>query len=365
MEGDTLADSGSNDGEPGISVEMIKWIPTMVAMAMATMAVTMWNKAKRIKEENERKNENYDDVYNYLRTQTEPKETKARTKVEEVEGCCQGKEANGNGGGGGCKETQKNGIKILYGTQMGNAETFANKLKAMAEAAGVHVSDVTNVKDCEAEETLANASATVALIISTYVDGEAPPDAKWFCTWLKEAANDFRYQHSMLKGLKFAVFGLGHSDYKDHYCLAARDADKHLVALSAKRIHVLGLGDEAQVKTKAGSWEADFEVWCNALIKKVKGDDKEGGCCEDVEDDEGLEEDEDDSSDEAEVSDDGEEENGGLVDLEDLGKIKEMKISAEADKKTVKSMITPNLRKSLEKQGYKLIGEIMSNFRAC
>ena len=79
------------------------------------------------------------------------------------------------------------------------------------------MTDVSNIKDCDAEETFANAdkASVLAFVISTFTDGSPPPDAVWFCTWVREAANDFRYQHSMLKNVKFCVFALGHSDYGD------------------------------------------------------------------------------------------------------------------------------------------------------
>ena len=44
-----------------------------------------------------------------------------------------------------------------------------------------------------------------------------------------------RVQHSMLKGLKYAVFGLGNSLYSDHYNAVGKQVDKFLFQLSATR----------------------------------------------------------------------------------------------------------------------------------
>jgi hypothetical protein len=54
-------------------------------------------------------------------------------------------------------------------------------------------------------------------IVPTYTEGKPPPGAAWFCKWLEEASNDFRVDKELLKGMKFAVFGLGNSQYGDHF----------------------------------------------------------------------------------------------------------------------------------------------------
>jgi hypothetical protein len=54
-------------------------------------------------------------------------------------------------------------------------------------------------------------------ILPTYTEGKPPESAAWFCKWLEEASNDFRVEKELLKGMKFAVFGLGNSQYRDHF----------------------------------------------------------------------------------------------------------------------------------------------------
>jgi tRNA wybutosine-synthesizing protein 1 len=54
-------------------------------------------------------------------------------------------------------------------------------------------------------------------ILPTHTDGKPPDSAAWFCKWLEEASNDFRVEKELLKGMKFAVFGLGNSQFKDHF----------------------------------------------------------------------------------------------------------------------------------------------------
>jgi tRNA wybutosine-synthesizing protein 1 len=54
-------------------------------------------------------------------------------------------------------------------------------------------------------------------ILPTYTDGRPPETAAWFYKWLEEASTDFRVEKELLKGMKFAVFGLGNSQYKEHF----------------------------------------------------------------------------------------------------------------------------------------------------
>lgn len=54
-------------------------------------------------------------------------------------------------------------------------------------------------------------------LVATYTDGQPTENAAWFCKWLEEASTDFRYGKSYLKGLRYAVFGLGNSVYVGHY----------------------------------------------------------------------------------------------------------------------------------------------------
>ena len=76
----------------------------------------------------------------------------------------------------------------------------------------------------------------------TYTEGTPPDTAKWFYNWLEESSTDFRVGAHFLKGLKFAVFGLGNSEYKDHFNTVGKNCDKFLFQLSAERISPLCLG---------------------------------------------------------------------------------------------------------------------------
>ena len=177
------------------------------------------------------------------------------------------------------------------------------------------------------------------LIISTYTEGAPPDTAAWFYKWLEESAKDFRVGNSFLKGLKYSVFGLGHSLYSDDFNTVGKNCDKFLHQLSGQRLMPVCLGDENVSNNKNGSIEEDFNVWKKKLLQTIL--DKEAPENDVISTDE--------SEDESEENDSGDD----LVDLEDLGKV--MK-KAKDSKSGPKEMLTSSLRQSLTKQGYKLIG---------
>ncbi|KAG2459482.1 TYW1 synthase, partial [Polypterus senegalus] len=164
------------------------------------------------------------------------------------------------------------GVKIFYGSQTGTAKTFANDLAEQVEGLGLS-SDVINLKEYDPEDSLAeeNTSQSVCVfLMATYTDGKPTENAEWFCKWLEEASADFRYGKTYLKGLRYAVFGLGNSVYIGHYNTVGKNVDKWLWMLSARRIMTRGEGDCNVVKSKNGSIEGDFAVWKAKFLKRLQ-----------------------------------------------------------------------------------------------
>ncbi|WAR02429.1 TYW1-like protein [Mya arenaria] len=255
-----------------------------------------------------------------------------------------------------------------------------------------------------ATAALSGTDTVCVFIVSTYTDGTPPESAAWFCKWLEEASTDFRMEKTLLRNMQYCVFGLGNSLYSDHYNTVGRNIDRWIHSMSGKRVTILGQGDEDVVNSRHGGIEEDFKAWRKIFWRKagpvltgrktlmsVTGKSKEGcndgekcggsckckdegGACSSDEDQEGDEplyetssEEEDDDAESG-----GEEEGvvtqnpGGVVDLEDLGKVmkkmKTAKAARRAEESTVaaggerKEMVTPQLRKALTKQGYRIIG---------
>ncbi|XP_042343251.1 S-adenosyl-L-methionine-dependent tRNA 4-demethylwyosine synthase TYW1 [Plectropomus leopardus] len=303
-------------------------------------------------------------------------------------------------------------VKIFYGSQTGTAKGFANTLSEEVKSLGIPA-EVIDMKDYDPDDQLADEctnKSVCVFLVATYTDGQPTENAEWFCKWLEEASTDFRYGKTYLRGLRYAVFGLGNSVYVGHYNTVGKNVDKWLWMLSGMRIMTRGEGDCNVVKSRNGSIQADFLAWkvkflirLQALAKGEKkscsGNCKTRGSCKNKRKDrpqEGGEEEEEEkkaapqshsseedlmesSSDEEESGLQDEKKSGSVVDVEDLGNImnsvKKAKNKEEGggDSQMVKlsklngvkkiedegerrEMITPALRAALTKQGYKLIG---------
>nr|XP_020504883.1 S-adenosyl-L-methionine-dependent tRNA 4-demethylwyosine synthase-like [Labrus bergylta] len=297
-------------------------------------------------------------------------------------------------------------VKIFYGSQTGTAKGFAKELSEEVETLGIPA-EVIDMKDYDPDDHLAEECANKSVcvfLVATYTDGRPTENAEWFCKWLEEASTDFRYGKTFLKGLRYAVFGLGDSVYSGHYNMVGKNVDKWLWMLSGVRIMTRVEGDCNVVKSRNGSIQADFLAWkikflsrLQALAKGEKkscrGNCKTGGSCKNKKKEEEQQEEEEEeeeelnrskedlmeSSSDEESGEQKEKRSGSVVDMEDLGNImssaKKAKSKAEGggdgpmvklsklngvkkvvDEEERREMITPALRDALTKQGYKLIG---------
>ncbi|KAM4741962.1 S-adenosyl-L-methionine-dependent tRNA 4-demethylwyosine synthase TYW1 [Anableps anableps] len=303
-------------------------------------------------------------------------------------------------------EVHVSGVKIFYGSQTGTAKGFATELSQEVQTLRIPA-EVVDMKDYDPDDRLADecvSKSVCVFLVATYTDGQPTENAEWFCKWLEEASTDFRYGNTFLKGLRYAVFGLGNSVYVGHYNTVGKNVDKWLWMLSAKRIMSRGEGDCNVVKSRHGSVQADFQAWKGKLLSRLRalakgekkscsGDCKSGGSCQstrrrraDAEEEKAAPQ--ENGSEVELIESSSEEEESGLadekisrsvVDVEDLGNImnnvkkaKGMKegqedgqmvklsklngVTKTEDEEERREMITPALREALTKQGYKLIG---------
>ncbi|XP_037670856.1 S-adenosyl-L-methionine-dependent tRNA 4-demethylwyosine synthase TYW1 isoform X2 [Choloepus didactylus] len=301
------------------------------------------------------------------------------------------------------KEVFVSGVKIFYGSQTGTAKGFATVLAEAVTSLDLPVT-VINLKDYDPDDHLVEevASKSVcAFLVATYTDGQPTESAEWFCKWLEEASHDFRFGKTYLKGMRYAVFGLGNSAYASNFNKVGKNVDKWLWMLGAHRVMTRGEGDCDVAKSKHGSIEADFRAWKTKFISRLqvlrKGEKKPcGGNCKkgkcksnphgpegkepesptqdglphrDTEEEEAFE-----STSEEEFGTEDHQSLNSVVDVEDLGKImdrvkkeKREKEQQEEEASLFRStgkdedserraMITPALREALTKQGYQLIG---------
>lgn len=141
---------------------------------------------------------------------------------------------------------------ILFGSQTGNSKGIATKLQAALGAVGItaNVSDMASYK-----QAALKSEHTVIIITATYGEGEPPEGAELFHKWLmgKRAPE--------LKGLNFAVLGLGDSSY-EFFNKTAQDFDTRLEALGATR-----LLERVELDV---DYKAAADAWITDIVAKLK-----------------------------------------------------------------------------------------------
>ena len=303
--------------------------------------------------------------YLHFFTTRDQKQNKSSGEGRKYTGCEGGKE-NGeccNKTSPGCidKSTGKlagagRKVSIVYGTTTGKSKLFSEQLALLLSQRGLSPQVLncsefgSNIED-RMKEISSGANPLLIVLISTYTEGSPPDSARWFYSWLSDTAGDFRVSHNYLSHLQHAVFGLGNSLYAQHFNTVARDTDSFLSQLGSTRLLSVWLGDENVANSKTGSIESDFQAWADQLAGRLERTGPAEG--------EGEQQDEEDEEDEEDEASEGSEVEDEIVDLEDLGKVMKKARSKPSERKEAgepKEMVTPLLRKTLSKQGYKIIG---------
>nr|XP_054108436.1 S-adenosyl-L-methionine-dependent tRNA 4-demethylwyosine synthase TYW1 isoform X9 [Callithrix jacchus] len=111
------------------------------------------------------------------------------------------------------------GVKIFYGSQTGTAKGFATVLAEAVVSLDLPVA-IINLKEYDPDDCLieeVTGKHVCVFLVATYTDGRPTESAEWFCSWLEDASRDFRFGKTYLKGMRYAVFGLGNSAYASHF----------------------------------------------------------------------------------------------------------------------------------------------------
>ena len=114
----------------------------------------------------------------------------------------------------------------------------------------------------------ADAPLLVVFITSTWTDGVVPETAVRWYDALLDMSNDFRVGSAALSGGKarFAVYGLGSSEYEENWCRSAKEVHGALAALGAECL--VPMGEHA-----TGCDQADiaghFDVWRRLFWRAV------------------------------------------------------------------------------------------------
>ena len=268
------------------------------------------------------------------------------------------------------------GLKVLYATTKGTSEGFAKELVEQATMLGMEASAVF-LEDYE-PEALQDETSVCIFILPTYEGGTPPASAEWFYKWLNETRTDFRIDSRLLSSIRYAVFALGDSHYDNNYCTVGSDVDMWLAELAAVRIAPLACGDQNTIKSLHQGQRADFLAWMEEMLPVVEDvlaspwNFQTSPALQMIDSDASDADDNSDSTAVAAIGGCGptaatasKAEGGGLMDLEDMGSIvKKMGMAGEKRKEEdsavgtaeAREMVTPELRKELTKQGYKIIG---------
>ncbi|KAJ2722277.1 Sulfite reductase [NADPH] subunit beta [Coemansia sp. Benny D115] len=159
-------------------------------------------------------------------------------------------------------------LLVLFASDGGNAEAVAKRVARQGRMRGMRVQCLA-MDDFEVDEL--PFEKTVVFSVSTAGQGEMPTNGREFFKALQQASIN-------LNETQFAVMGLGDSHYWPRaedalfYNKPARDLDRKLAELGARRITEVGLGDDQD----ADGWETgygDFEkrLWEELNIAVVDG----------------------------------------------------------------------------------------------
>ncbi|XP_062519826.1 methionine synthase reductase-like isoform X2 [Corticium candelabrum] len=151
---------------------------------------------------------------------------------------------------------------LLYASQTGQAEAIAkNEIHSLAQDHGL--SPVTFCMSQKDKKFEIEKESVVVFIVSTTGDGDPPDTAQKFWRCLKNQS----LSKSYLKHLKFALLGLGDSNYTN-FCNFSRMLGRRLLELGATSFYETGYADDSV------GLERVVEPWTDGLwtpIRKVLG----------------------------------------------------------------------------------------------
>jgi sulfite reductase (NADPH) flavoprotein alpha-component len=138
-------------------------------------------------------------------------------------------------------------ITILFGSQTGNAEKLAKRLKERLASTGrsVRLESMAQYKSAQLKK-----EERLILVVSTHGEGDPPDNAVAFHRFLLSA------KAPKTENLKYAVLALGDTSY-EHFCKTGIDFDQRLLALGADPII-----DRADC-------DVDFEDTANEWIERL------------------------------------------------------------------------------------------------
>ena len=139
-------------------------------------------------------------------------------------------------------------IRVLYGSNSGSSEAFAQRIATDAKVKGYGSS--IDRRDT-AVENLPREGAVV--IVTASYEGKPTDDARQFVEWLDGLAQN------SLQGVKYAVFGCGNKDWTRTYQAIPQRIDQKMHDTGAERLVERGAADAR------GDFFGDFDRWYDSF----------------------------------------------------------------------------------------------------
>ncbi|KAL8644049.1 MAG: hypothetical protein Q9210_007447, partial [Variospora velana] len=158
-------------------------------------------------------------------------------------------------------------VSVFFGGNMGTSESLVQALSRSAPIFGLDLINIQDLDTATKNKTLPAANPLV-IIIPSY-EGRPPDNAKKFVAWIEQMASK---GEKLPPGTKFAVFGVGNSDWTHTFHKVPRMVDDTLAKIGAERIMDAGF---ANVKRDLiGPWEAWSEQLCMTLSGTTEKNEK-------------------------------------------------------------------------------------------
>lgn len=159
------------------------------------------------------------------------------------------------------KRIESMSLRILYGSQTGNAEDIARDLASRCEEQ-LGLTDILCDTLNSQKKLIPEFKDSVKLLVivcSTTGNGDAPENAEsfWRSTKLRSAAKD------LYAGINYTVLGLGDTNY-DKFCYMGKSFHKRLQELGGNPILELHCADEAT------GLEEVVEEWVTKAMELIK-----------------------------------------------------------------------------------------------
>jgi cytochrome P450/NADPH-cytochrome P450 reductase len=152
----------------------------------------------------------------------------------------------------GPKATNGIPIHVLFGSNAGSAEAFAQRVATDARAQGY----VPTLGPLDSAAGNLPKEGAVIIVTASY-EGHAPDNARKFMAWLETLPA------ASLTGVRYVVFGCGNKDWARTYQAIPKEVDRKLTEAGAERLAERG---EANAR---GDFFGDFDRWYDGFWQKI------------------------------------------------------------------------------------------------